>query len=111
MAYDTELGDQLKTLLGNRPDFSEKKMFGGIAFLYKGKMTVGLMGDRLIVRVVAEKYADLLEEPHVEPMAFTGNKPMKEFIYVDKEYLSGPEDLLPWIDLGLEHAQRVLGEG
>ena len=61
---------------------TEKRMFGGHCFLFKGKMCVGETKERLMVRVVPEKMAEALAQPHVRPMDFTG-KPMKEFIFVE----------------------------
>ena len=60
---------------------SEKKMFGGLCVLYKGKMSVGETKGRLMVRVVSEKTKTAFAQDHVYPMDFTG-KPMKEFIFV-----------------------------
>jgi len=59
-------------------------MFGGVCFLYKGKMTVGVIKDDLAVRVIPLKMAGELEKHNVRPMNFT-KKAMKEFIYVELE--------------------------
>ena len=83
---------------------SEKKMFGGSCFLYKGKMCVGETKERLMVRVVPEKMEAVLGNPHVRPMDFTG-KPMKEFIFVSEKGFDTEEKLQQWLELGIEHAQ------
>ena len=62
-------------------DFTEKKMFGGLTFLYQGKMTVGIIKDELAVRIVASKMETTLQGEYVRPMDFT-KRPMKEFVYV-----------------------------
>jgi len=82
-------------------------MFGGLAFLLKGKMTIGVMKEKLMVRVVSEKMEQALKNPHVQPMDFT-NRPMKEFIYVTAAGLKTEEMLHQWIELGIEHARRKL---
>ena len=84
-----------------------KKMFGGLAYLYKGKMTVGIIQEELAVRVVGEKMEDVLKMPEVRPMDFT-KKPMKEFIYVSPEGFRTEQQLQYWIELGLEHAKRKI---
>ena len=82
---------------------TEKKMFGGTCFLYKGKMCVGETKKRLMVRIVSEKMKDVLKDPNVSPMDFTG-KPMKEFIFVTQEGFDTESKLQQWIELGVEHA-------
>lgn len=81
-----------------------KRMFGGLVYLYCGKMTVGIVGEDLLVRIPAGNMAEVLEEPYVRPMDFTG-RPMKEFVFVEAEGLSGAASLARWIGLGLEHAR------
>ena len=84
-------------------DITEKRMFGGICFLYKGKMCVGELQQKIIVRIVSEKMKEILKSPFVSPMDFTG-KPMKEFIFVSKNGFETNEKLQYWIELGIEHA-------
>jgi TfoX/Sxy family transcriptional regulator of competence genes len=90
-------------------DIDEKKMFGGVSFLYQGKMTIGTVKDRLAVRIVPEKmeYYSGLDE--TSPMTFTG-KPLKEFLYVEASSIQTMEKLSEWAELGLEHAKRKLKE-
>ena len=83
---------------------SEKKMFGGLCVLYKGKMSVGETKGRLMVRVVSEKMEEALSKKDVYPMDFTG-KPMKEFIFVHSEGFDTEEKLQQWVELGIEHAE------
>ncbi len=85
------------------PHITEKRMFGGSCFLYKGKMCVGETKKRLMVRVVSEKMNEALETPYVKPMDFTG-KPMKEFIFVSEKGFDTEEKLQEWVELGIEHA-------
>lgn len=104
MAYNEEMAYRIReTLKLFSEEFTEKKMFGGLSFLYKGKMTIGLLKDELIVRVINDKMEKILENPNARPMDFT-NRPMKEFVFVTKEAFSTKEELLLWIELGLEHA-------
>ena len=108
MAYNEEIARRVQYLLGLFPEeFTEKKMFGGIAFLYKGKMTVGVVKDELMVRVIAEKMDRILQQECVRPMDFTV-KPMKEFVFVSQKGFVTEEQLHQWIELGLEHAKNKL---
>ena len=109
MAYNQELSNRIETALEIFPEeFTSKKMFGGIAFLHRGKMTVGAINQDLMVRVVSEIMEDVLKMDHVRPMDFTGT-PMKEFIFVAQEGYLTEEQLQNWIELGLEHAKNKLG--
>ena len=93
------------------PDFQGavevKKMFGGLVYLYRGKMTVGIVGDDLMARVPSQKMQEILEEDAVRPMDFTG-RTMKEFVFVGAPGFSGPGQLARWVRLGLEHARIQL---
>lgn len=82
---------------------TEKKMFGGYCFLYKGKMCVGETKERLMVRVLSTQMDKALAAAHVSPMDFTG-KPMKEFIFVAEKGFDTEEKLQQWVELGIEHA-------
>lgn len=108
MAYNTKLIENIRAAIKFFPEeFVEKKMFGGIAFLYGGKMTVGAINDNLMVRVLSEKMETNLTKPYVRPMDLTG-KAMKEFIFVQHEGYDTQEKLNQWIELGLEHAKFKL---
>ena len=108
MAFNEELALRIRAQIGLfNEDFEEKRMFGGLAFLYKGKMTVGIVKDELAVRVISEKMDSELNKPFVRPMDFT-KRPMKEFIYVAPEGIKNEESLLFYIELGLEHAKSKL---
>lgn len=108
MAYNEDLSKRIKVALNIFQDtFTEKKMFGGLAYLHKGKMTIGAINNDLMVRVIGNKIGDELAKEFVRPMDFTG-KPMKEFIFVSEEGYRTEEQLQYWIELGLEHANSKL---
>ncbi len=111
MAYNEALAERLKSyiLQKNIPELVEKKMFGGICHLYKGKMAIGIVKDSLCVRVIPEKYEAELAKNHVDVMDFTG-RVMKNFLYVSPPAFETEEQLDYWIDLGIEHAKSVLKE-
>lgn len=110
MAFDELLAIRIRTAIALYPEeFTEKKMFGGLCFLYKGKMTIGIVKEELAVRIVSEKMESLLKSEYSRPMDFT-KKPMKEFIYVSSSGFETEEQLLNFIELGLEHAKTKLNE-
>ncbi|KAA3624727.1 MAG: hypothetical protein DWP94_02725 [Flavobacterium sp.] len=100
-----EIVERIRTSLkpwGNH--ITEKRMFGGYCFLYKGKMLAGETKHRLMVRVLAEHMNEVLKMPYVKPMDFTG-KPLKEFIFVSEKGFDTDEKLQQWIEYGITHAK------
>ena len=106
MAYDEGLAQRIREVLNDRSDVSEKKMFGGIAFMVRGHMSVGIVKDDLMVRVGPEAYEDLVLEPHARRMDFTG-RPMIGFLYVASEGLEADADLERWVERGLAYATSL----
>ena len=106
MAYDEGLAERIRGTLDERADVSERRMFGGIAFLVRGHMSVGIVEDKLMVRVGPDTYDRVLRLPHARKMDFTG-RPMKGFIYVVSEGYELDEDLQRWVDLGVGFATSL----
>jgi len=100
MAYDEGIAERLRELFTNRPGVTEKKMFGGLAFMYRGHMLVGIIGESLMARVGPDEYAAALKRPFVREMDFTG-KPMKGYVYVDPAGFESDSDFKRWVDLCL----------
>lgn len=106
--------NRINEILLARPDGAHhhmtcKKMFGGLAYLYKGKMSVGIMGPELMARVPTALMDTALEQPGARPMDFTG-RVMREFIQVSPEGFAKDADLERWLDWGLAHARQKSGE-
>jgi TfoX/Sxy family transcriptional regulator of competence genes len=102
MAYDEGLAERIRGLLEDRGTLAERRMFGGLAFLLRGNMTVGIVRDELMVRVGPESHAEALREPHARAMDFTG-RPMKGFVFVSAQGLESDRDLERWVDRGLAY--------
>lgn len=96
MAYDEAVAGRVRRAVGKIGRITEMKMFGGVAFLIRGNMCCGVIGDRLMVRVGAEEYEDALSQPHARKMDFTG-RPMKGFVYVEPAGFSSDKDLDKWV--------------
>jgi TfoX/Sxy family transcriptional regulator of competence genes len=103
MTYDEGLAERVRSILADRNDVSEKKMFGGIAFMIRDHMSVGIVKDDLMVRVGSEEYDKLARQPYARPMDFTG-RPMKGFLYVATSSLETDVDLERWVRYGLDYA-------
>jgi len=101
--YDEGLAQRIREQLEDRPGLTEKRMFGGIAFLVHGKMAVGIVRDDLMVRVGPDRYEAALAESHVREMDFTG-RPMRGMIYVTPEGLAEDDDLRRWLGWGVAYA-------
>ncbi len=96
MAYDEMLAERVRNLLGQGQGVTEKKMFGGIAFMLRDNMCCGVVRDDLVVRVGPKKYEEALAEPHARPMDFTG-RPLKGMVYVGPGGYRSEEDLANWV--------------
>ncbi len=97
MAYDPGLAQRIREIFGDRPGVSERKMFGGLAFMLHGHMFVGLLGSELMARVGADRYLEALALPHVREMDFTG-RPMRGYVQVGADGLAEDHQLQSWID-------------
>ena len=112
MAYNLALEKRIESAFEFFPeeikkDIELKKMFGGLAYLFRGKMTIGIVKEELCVRVISARMDEVMARAEARPMDFTG-KPMKEFIYVSDDGFRTEEQLQYWIELGLEHAKSKL---
>ncbi len=97
MAFDEGLAERIRDVLVDEAWVAEKKMFGGLAFMYQGHMFVGIVGESLMVRVGPVEYKNDLQRPHVREMDFTG-KPMKGYVFVDPAGHERDEDLAQWVE-------------
>jgi TfoX/Sxy family transcriptional regulator of competence genes len=102
MAFDEGLAERIRDLLRDRDAISERKMFGGLAFMSRGHMFVGILGDTLMARVGPDRYADALRRPGAREMDFTG-KPMRGYVYVAPEGIESDAALEDWIAKCLAH--------
>lgn len=106
MAFDAGLAQRVRDVLGRRPGITERRMFGGLAFLVDGKMFVGIQDEVLMARVGAERHHDALAMPHVREMDFTG-RPMKGYVYMDPPAIATDETLAAWACWCADHVMRL----
>jgi TfoX/Sxy family transcriptional regulator of competence genes len=100
MAYDETLAARVRAELADRSDVREQQMFGGLCFMVAGHMAVGIVGDRLMLRLGDEGAEAALGEPHVAPMDFTG-RPMMTMVYVEPAGTADDAACSAWISRAL----------
>jgi TfoX/Sxy family transcriptional regulator of competence genes len=107
MAYDEDLANRIRELIADEPAVTEKRMFGGLAFLVGGHMSVAASGQGgLLARVDPEEADRLLEKPHVEPMEMRG-RTMRGWLRVDDEGVRTKRQLEPWVRRGVAYARSL----
>jgi TfoX/Sxy family transcriptional regulator of competence genes len=97
MAYSQALTERVRMAIGRRRDVVEKKMFGGVGFLLRGNMLVGIWQQSLIVRLGPDLAAEALKQSHVREFDVTG-RPMKGWIMVEPDGLETDAALAAWIE-------------
>ena len=98
MAYDEVLTERIRDLILGRADASERKMFGGLAFMVNGHMAIAASGQGgILARVDPAEGATLLEREHVGPMVMRG-RPMRGWLRVDGELVADDAQLQEWVD-------------
>lgn len=107
MAYDEHLADRIRALLDGEPGLTEKKMFGGLAFLIGGNMAVAASGQGgLLVRADPETSGDLLTTAGVHLMEMRGRS-MRGWLRVDSEAARTKRQLSRWVNLGTTYAREL----
>jgi hypothetical protein len=121
MAYDETMAARVRKALAKRKGVTEKKMFGGIAFMVRGHMCCGVLKDELMLRVGAEQAEKLLARSprreegesaasprrlHICPMDFTG-KPMKGMLIVPPQGMKTDAALKAWMDMAVNFVSTL----
>jgi TfoX/Sxy family transcriptional regulator of competence genes len=107
VAYDEELADRIRELLATDHDVVEKKMFGGLAFLIGGNMSVSASGQGgLLLRCDPADTADLVREPHASSFVMRG-RAMEGWLRVDADGVQSDEELERWVALGVDYARSL----
>jgi len=99
MAFDEELAERIRKAMGTKA--TEKRMFGGVAFMVRGHMACGVTKEKLMVRTGPEAYEAALKKPHAKPMDFTG-KPIKGMVFVLPEGTRTATQVKAWVNLALK---------
>jgi TfoX/Sxy family transcriptional regulator of competence genes len=104
MAYDEDLADRIREIVTERDGVSEKKMFGGLAFLVHGNMAVAASGQGgLLLRVDPARSDKYVDGSTVDRMVMRG-RAMDGWLRVDGAAIEEDDDLRSWVGIGVEYA-------
>jgi TfoX/Sxy family transcriptional regulator of competence genes len=107
MAYDEDLADRIRELVAGQKGLTEKKMFGGLAFLIRGNMAVAASGQGgILVRVDPDASAKLQATTKATPMVMRG-KAMDGWLRVDAEHVHQKRQLSSWVERGVTYARSL----
>ncbi len=107
MAYEEDLANRLRELVLGEPGVTEKRMFGGLAFLINGNMSVSASGQGgLLLRVDPAETEALLAKPHAEPFEMRG-RAMDGWLRVAPDGVRTKRQLEPWVARGVAYARSL----
>jgi hypothetical protein len=107
MAYDEELANRIRELTAAERGVEEKRMFGGLAFLIGGHMSVAASGrGGLMIRVPPDETEKLLRREHVEPMVMAGRE-TRGWVSVSGDGVRTKRQLQSWVSRGVAHAKSL----
>jgi hypothetical protein len=107
MAYDAELADRVRDLVTGEPGLTEKRMFGGLAFLVNGHLAVSASSrGGLLVRVDPAETESLVAEDHVERFEMRG-RGMDGWLHVLEEAVRSDDELARWVATGVSYARSL----
>jgi TfoX/Sxy family transcriptional regulator of competence genes len=107
VAYDEELAERIRGLIGDQPNLTEKKMFGGLSFLIGGNMAIAASGQGgLLVRVDPEESDELVASTEATTMEMRGRE-MKGWLRVPSERVGTNEELAEWVERGTAYARSL----
>jgi TfoX/Sxy family transcriptional regulator of competence genes len=107
MAYDTELADRIRFLIGMGPGVTEKKMFGGLAFLVRGNMAISASGQGGALVRVDPAETDALIATGNATVAVMGGREMSGWLRVQADDLDTDEQLTEWVNRGVRYARSL----
>lgn len=107
MAYDEVLASRIRDLIGPDPELTEKKMFGGLAFLIRGHMAISASGQGgVLVHVAPELTGDLVATTEATVAVMQGRE-MPGWLRVSADAVATDDALSPWVEIGIGHARSL----
>ncbi|MBK8874293.1 MAG: TfoX/Sxy family protein [Bacteroidetes bacterium] len=106
MAYDETLAERIRKKLGHLPNVEEKKMMGGLTFMYNDKMCVGVYKDQLMCRIDPAQHEQAITRLGCKTMDFT-TRPMIGFVLIDESGMKSPKDFDYWIGIALDYNKKA----
>ena len=107
VAYDEDLANRIRELVEGQPDLTEKKMFGGLAFLIGGNMAVAASGQGGVMVRVDPAASDTLVATTKARLVEMRGRPMQGWLRVDPEHLRTTRQLARWVRLGTAFARTL----
>jgi hypothetical protein len=107
VAYDTELADRIRFLIGTEPGVTEKKIFGGLAFLVGGNMAISASGQGgALIRVDPTETSALVATANATPAVMSG-RTMPGWLRVSSEDLEADDQLTEWVNRAVGYARSL----
>jgi TfoX/Sxy family transcriptional regulator of competence genes len=107
MAYDEDLADRIREVVGTESGLAEQRMFGGLAFLIHGHMAVSASSrGGLLLRADPEQTESLLQPPLVQRFEMRGRE-MNGWLRVDAEAVSTDDELRHWAAVGVDYVKSL----
>lgn len=106
MAFDAQIADELRECLAGEDGLSEKRMFGGLAFLIDGKMAVAATSDGLMVRIDPSQVEELVSDGRAERMVMNG-RPMNGWLSIDADAVPTHGEIARWAAIGVSYARSL----
>lgn len=107
MAYDEDLANRIREALADEPAVTERRMFGGLAFLVAGHMAVAASGQGgLMVRCSPEETDALLARPYAQPFEMRGRE-LAGWLRVSADGVTSVDGLRPWVSVGVGYARSL----
>jgi hypothetical protein len=111
VTYDEDLANRIRELLASEKDVTEKRMFGGLAFLIGGNMSVSASGQGgLLLRCDPEQTDQLIRKPHARRFEMRG-RAMDGWLRIDPEGVRTKRQLAPWVKVGVSYARSLPSKG
>lgn len=111
MPYDEDLANRIRELVASHPDVREQRMFGGLAFLIAGNMSVAVSaGGGLLLRCDPAETATLLGKPHAAPFEMRGRE-MSGWLRVHEDGVRTTGQLERWVERGVSYARSLPAKG
>jgi TfoX/Sxy family transcriptional regulator of competence genes len=111
LAYDEDLANRIRELVASRPDVREQQMFGGLAFLIAGNMSVAVSGSGgLLLRCDPAETEALLAKPHASPFEMRGRE-MRGWLRVHADGVRTKRQLERWVERSVSYARSLPAKG
>jgi hypothetical protein len=107
MAYDEVLARRIRDLIGPDPELTEKKMFGGLAFLIRGHMAISASGQGGVLVHCHPGRSDDLVATTAATVAVMQGREMPGWLRVSAGDCATDEGLSPWVEIGIAHARSL----